>query len=126
MSLPIPSCPPLEGEDTVMLIIRLGNIFPLSHFRLISQIPPIKKANACVCACVCISLMQFWVLPRKHGPMMVGASVLFSWQQLASHGRFVVIRTISPIFSFFHTPLVISGHQPSPFLPLSFHFYFKT
>lgn len=39
MSLPIPICPLLKGEETVMMIIRLGNIFPLSYFRLISQIP---------------------------------------------------------------------------------------
>lgn len=122
MSLPIPICPLLKGEETVMMIIRLGNIFPLSYFRLISQIPPRLKKPMQMrmrarLKCTCVSLMQFQALPRKQ-ETTVQVSVLCSWRQFTCHGRFVILHTVSPSFPHFGLSSWDTCHR-------SFHFDFK-
>lgn len=51
MSLPIPICPVLKGEETVMMIIRQGNIFPPLIFPANFPDSPHRK-GICVCGCV--------------------------------------------------------------------------
>lgn len=121
MPHPIPICSSLKGEETVMMIIRLGNIFPLSHFRLISQIPSIKKAHAFVRALVCVLLMKFEVFPRKQG-LIAQVCVVCSWHRLTCHGRFIIVHIFPPSFPSSHTFLVILKHLELTHLLFSFHF----
>lgn len=64
MPLTIPFYPLLKGEETVMMIIRLGNIFPPLTFP--SDFPDFpNQKGICICVwvrawlCSCVLLMQF-------------------------------------------------------------------
>lgn len=120
MPLTIPFHPLLKGEETVMMIIRLGNIFPLSHFRLISQISPIKKAYAYECVCVCVyvcladAILGFLKKAQNHGPRLCFvflASAHLPWK-ICHHSCYF------PIFSLFSH----SCHFRTPTTCLTFGF----
>lgn len=123
MSHPIPICPLLKGEETVMMIIRLGNIFPPLTFPSdFPDTPPSKRhMHMCVCAFLFVCLADA-ILGSSKKAGNDGASLCFVFMATTHLPWKICQRSYYfPIVSFFPchfgTPAI---HVPASQFPLSF------
>lgn len=117
MPFPIPICPLLKGEETVMMIIRLGSVF-----RLIPDSPCwLGWAGCAVCerertrthVCLADAILGSPKKARDDGPSLCFvcmASVHLPWK--------ICHRS--------YCSLIFLGHLPPTCFPSSFHFNLKT